>query len=95
MNFDLDNNGFEEKTAWIGTEDGFLALDVNGNQKIDNGSELFGDQFILSNGKRSEFGFEALSDFDENNDKLITEEDSVFKKLLIWIDKNRCTGSSR
>lgn len=88
VNFDLDNNGFEEKTAWIGTEDGFLALDVNGNQKIDNGSELFGDQFILSNGKRSEFGFEALSDFDENNDKLITEEDSVFQKLLIWIDKN-------
>lgn len=88
VNFDLDNNGFEEKTAWIGTEDGFLALDVNGNQKIDNGSELFGDQFILSNGKRSEFGFEALSDFDENNDQLITEEDPVFQKLLIWIDKN-------
>lgn len=88
VNFDLDNNGFDEKTAWIGTEDGFLALDVNGNQRIDNGSELFGDQFILSNGKRSEFGFEALSDFDENNDKLITEEDSVFEKLLIWIDKN-------
>ncbi|WP_294483395.1 hypothetical protein [uncultured Ruminococcus sp.] len=88
VNFDLDNNGFEEKTAWIGTQDGFLALDVNGNSIIDNGSELFGDQFILSNGEISKSGFEALSDFDENNDKLITEEDPVFQSLLIWIDSN-------
>jgi len=88
VNFDLDNNGFEEKTAWIGTQDGFLALDVNGNSIIDNGSELFGDQFILSNGEISKSGFEALNDFDENNDKLITEEDPVFQSLLIWIDSN-------
>lgn len=89
VNFDLDNNGFAEKTAWIGIEDGFLALDVNGNGKIDNGSELFGDQFIRLNGQRSEFGFEALSDFDENDDSLITDEDSVFEKLLVWIDQNQ------
>ena len=88
VNFDLDNNGFSEKTAWIGTEDGFLALDVNGNGKIDNGSELFGDQFIRLNGKRSESGFEALSDFDEDDDKMITENDTVFGNLLIWIDDN-------
>ena len=29
VNFDLDNNGFAEKTAWIGNEDGFIALDRN------------------------------------------------------------------
>lgn len=88
VNFDLDNNGFAEKTAWIGTEDGFLSLDVNGNGKIDNGSELFGDQFMRPNGQRSEFGFEALSDFDEDGNGLITEEDSIFEKLLVWIDQN-------
>ena len=47
MYFDLDKNGFAEKTAWIGTEDGFLALDRNGNGIIDNGGELFGDQVEL------------------------------------------------
>lgn len=87
VNFDLDNNGFSEKTAWIGTEDGFLALDVNGNGIIDNGSELFGDRFIRQNGEYSEFGFEALGDFDEDADGQITENDSVFHSLLVWIDK--------
>ena len=86
--FDLDNNGFSEKTSWIGCEDGFLALDVNGNGKIDNGSELFGDRFMRLNGHRSEFGFEALSDFDENNDYQITEEDPIFDDLLVWTDQN-------
>ena len=88
VNFDLDNNGFAEKTAWIGNEDGFLALDVNGNGVIDNGSELFGDQFMRANGQRSAFGFEALSDFDEDEDGQITVDDSVFEQLLIWIDQN-------
>ncbi len=41
VHFDLDKNGFAEKTAWIGTEDGFLALDRNGNGIIDDGGELF------------------------------------------------------
>ena len=26
VNFDLDKNGFAEKTAWIGLEDGFLMI---------------------------------------------------------------------
>ena len=86
--FDLDNNGFAEKTAWIGTEDGFLALDVNGNGRIDNGSELFGDQFIRFNNQRSEYGFQALNDFDINGDGRITNEDPVYGNLLVWIDGN-------
>lgn len=86
--FDLDNNGFAEKTAWIGTEDGFLALDINGNGIIDNGSELFGDQFVMPDGNISETGFEALSSLDENHDGIIDENDAVFEKLCVWIDSN-------
>lgn len=88
VNFDLDNNGFKEKTAWIGKSEGFLALDINQNNKIDNGSELFGDRFVMKNGKISANGFEALADFDENDDLIIDSQDSVFKKLLVWIDEN-------
>lgn len=88
VNFDLDNNGFSEKTAWIGTKDGFLALDRNANGKIDNGGELFGDQVTLENGQKSSSGFDALKEFDENDDNLIDEDDSVFKKLQIWVDAN-------
>lgn len=78
VNFDLDNNGFAEKTAWIGTEDGFLAFDRNGNGKIDNGGELFGDQVILSDGSKSTSGFDALADIDENSDGIIDSNDSIF-----------------
>ena len=88
VNFDLDNNGFSEKTAWIGNEDGFLALDRNGNGIIDNGSELFGDQVILSDGNKSTSGFVALEDVDNNQDKIIDNNDEIFENLLIWIDEN-------
>ncbi len=86
VNFDLDNNGFAEKTAWIGGEDGFLALDRNGNGMIDNGGELFGDQVIMKNGSISASGFEALAELDSNRDGVIDAKDSRFSELLVWID---------
>lgn len=87
--FDLDNNGFAEKTAWVGAEDGFLVLDRNGNGRIDNGGELFGDQVILKTGSKSESGFEALSELDENDDGVIDANDTLFSDLMVWIDKNQ------
>ncbi len=88
VNFDLDKNGFAEKTAWIGIEDGFLCLDRNGNSKIDDGGELFGDQVELSNGAISVSGFEALADFDEDGDGVIDHNDTVWNDLRVWIDAN-------
>lgn len=88
VNFDLDRNGFAEKTAWIGTEDGFLAMDKNENGIIDNGGELFGDRFIMENGRVSSSGFEALISLDENEDGIIDSEDDAFSELFIWIDGN-------
>lgn len=84
--FDLDNNGFAERTAWIGKEDGFLAFDVNGNGVIDNGGELFGDKFIMPDGNVSSTGSEALSSLDENSDDVINADDTVFENLCIWTD---------
>lgn len=86
--FDLDANGYAEKAAWIGEKDGFLALDVNENGIIDNGSELFGDKFVMPDGNISQTGFEALSSLNENDDNLIDKNDSVYSKLLVWIDSN-------
>lgn len=88
VHFDLDKNGFAEKTAWIGSEDGFLALDRNGNGKIDNGGELFGDQVTLKDSSTSSEGFEALAELDENGDGVIDKNDSEFANLRVWIDAN-------
>ncbi|MCM1082288.1 MAG: hypothetical protein NC428_02330, partial [Clostridium sp.] len=89
VNFDLDNNGYAEKTAWTGTEDGFLALDRDGNGMIDNGGELFGDRVILKDGITSASGFEALAELDTNGDGKIDASDTDFEKLLVWIDANQ------
>ncbi|MBR6995362.1 MAG: DUF2974 domain-containing protein [Ruminococcus sp.] len=95
--FDLDNNGFAEKTAWINPSRGFLALDRNEDGKINNGGELFGDQVILKNGEKSSSGFNALAELDDNIDEntgsigdgIIDERDSRFSELKVWIDANR------
>lgn len=86
--FDLDKNGFAEKTAWIGTEDGFLVLDRNGNGKIDDGGELFSDQVEMSDHSLSTSGFAALSELDENGDGVIDSKDSQFANLQVWVDAN-------
>lgn len=88
VNFDLDKNGFAERTAWIGNEDGFLVYDKNKNGVVDNGGELFGDRFQMENGEISASGFEALISLDDNEDGIINQEDKFFSELSIWIDSN-------
>lgn len=87
--FDLDSNGFAERTAWIDANDGLLVLDRDGDGKITNGQELFGDQTLLSNGTRATSGFEALREFDDNKDGKIDASDIVYLKLKVWQDLNR------
>uniref|UniRef100_UPI00261E7CC5 hypothetical protein n=1 Tax=uncultured Campylobacter sp. TaxID=218934 RepID=UPI00261E7CC5 len=95
-NFDLDNNDFAEATGWIQKDDALLAYDRNGNGKIDNGSELFGDKTISDNyysytNPKAKNGFSALKEFDTNNDGIIDKNDKDFDKLLLWQDKNSNT----
>ena len=86
--FDLDNNGFAEKTAWVGPEDGLLVLDRNGNGQIDGGAETFGNETRLTNGEMAAHGFEALADFDGNGDGYIDRNDDVYAHLRVWRDVN-------
>lgn len=87
--FDLDNNGFAENTAWVRYTDGLLALDLNNNGLIDNGSELFGNHFVLKNGNKASNGFEALKEFDDDGNLMIDQFDEVWERLKIWQDLNR------
>ncbi|WP_037293814.1 calcium-binding protein, partial [Ruminococcus flavefaciens] len=86
--FDLDANGFAENTAWAGKFEGFLALDLDGSGFIENGRELFGDETFKADGVRATSGFDALSQYDENEDNIIDENDTIFEKLLLWVDSN-------
>jgi hypothetical protein len=40
--FDMDLDGFAERTGWVSADDGMLALDRDGNGTIDNITELLG-----------------------------------------------------
>lgn len=86
--FDLDNNGFSESTAWIGADDAFVVLDRDGNGFIDNGSELFGTETLLSNGEFASNGFEALRELDNNRDGVFDVKDDMFGEVRLWRDAN-------
>jgi hypothetical protein len=87
--FDLNPDGRLENLAWTRyrSDDGFLALDRNGNGQIDDGNELFGSATIQDRVPKPN-GFNALRRFDENEDEAITLDDSVFSRLVVWIDAN-------
>ncbi|MRI55259.1 hypothetical protein D8770_14990 [Methylobacterium sp. DB1607] len=81
IHFDFDGDGFAEKSGWVSSNDGLLALDINNNGQIDNGSELFGSAV--------EDGFISLSKYDSNKDGVIDGSDAIFDRLLVWTDKNQ------
>jgi hypothetical protein len=74
--FDLDADGTEENISFAGQGSGFLALDKNGDGKINDGSELFGT--------KSGDGFRDLAAYDEDGNGWIDENDSVFSQLKVW-----------
>ena len=86
--FDHDGNGFAEKTGWVGKDDGLLVRDINGNGQIDNGTELFGNNSVLSNGQKATNGFEALRDLDSNNDGVFDAQDAAWSEVKVWRDSN-------
>lgn len=74
--FDLDTDGKEEEISMLNSGSGYLALDKNEDEIINDGSELFGTT--------SGNGFTDLSAYDEDGNGWIDEMDSVFSKLRIW-----------
>ncbi len=86
--FDDNNEGLAEKTQWVSPDDGLLAIDLNGDGIINDGSELFGTSTIMPDGSLAKSGFEALMQYDTNGDGVIDENDDMYSRLLIWQDLN-------
>ncbi|MBF0561228.1 MAG: hypothetical protein HQL37_04230 [Alphaproteobacteria bacterium] len=79
--FDLNVDGMAERTGWVSADDGLLALDRNGNGRIDNNSELFGSG--------TTDGFVFLQALDSNGDGVIDANDAQFANLKVWRDANQ------
>jgi hypothetical protein len=100
--FDLDGDGDIELVTWTfwETEEGFLALDLDGNRRIDSGRELFGDATELPSGELAKHGFAALAVHDQpqwggDGDGMISAGDEIWRDLLIWVDENHDGVSQR
>lgn len=74
--FDLDSDGKSDDINFVTGGSGFLALDRNGDGKINNGSELFG--------ATSGDGFAELSALDADHNGWIDENDAAYEQLRVW-----------
>jgi hypothetical protein len=100
VSFDIDADGHPDSISWTaaGSADGFLVWDRNGNGKVDDGRELFGDATPQPNSKQRN-GFAALATFDQarlggNGDGIISSLDAIFPALQIWVDTDHNGKSS-
>jgi hypothetical protein len=71
--FDLNSNGQVEQIAQTASGSGFLVFDKNKNGEIDDGSEMFGPQ--------SGQGFTELSEYDDDGNGWIDENDAIYAEL--------------
>ncbi|EKA2349331.1 hypothetical protein OI685_004301, partial [Salmonella enterica subsp. enterica serovar Newport] len=86
--FDHDGNKFAESTGWVSPDDGLLVFDRDGNGQIDKGSELFGNNTPQADGTTASNGYNAMKEYDDNNDGVLDENDAIWNQLQVWQDKN-------
>ena len=85
--FDLNGDGEDEAVPMLAGARGYLALDRNQNQRIDNGLELFGP----ATGN----GFAELAAHDSDGNGWIDADDAVFRQLRVWTPSADGAGSLR
>ena len=74
--FDLNSDGQSENINFVTNGSGFLALDRNGDGKINDGSELFG--------AKTGDGFTELALLDSDRNGWIDENDAAYEMLSVW-----------
>lgn len=77
LDFDLDADGRRDRISAPSGDDALLALDRDGNGRIDDGRELFGDQNGAAN------GFAELARYDDNADGRIDASDAIYRRLTL------------
>lgn len=75
--FDLDGDGEKSDIATLGSGSGYLVVDRNNNDQVDNGQELFGPA--------SGSGFSELANLDEDGNRWVDSDDPMFDQLQVMV----------
>jgi hypothetical protein len=81
VNFDLNADGVAEALPWTAPTDPLLVMDVNGDGKINNGTELVD---LTDSGKPLN-----LFRLDSNGDGVLNASDAAYWNLQLWQDRNQ------
>ena len=76
-----DGQALRERTQWVGADDAFLVVDANGNGRVDDIEEMFGNADVD--------GFAELATYDTNSDGVVDSSDDDFSSLQLWVDADQ------
>lgn len=82
VTFDYAGDGSRESTAWVGADDGLLAIDRNGDGIVNDGSEI-----VFASGNLTDLQGLA-ADYDSNDDGVLTVADDGYALFGVWQDAN-------
>ncbi len=81
VKLDVTLDGILDEFRFVSRNSGFLVIDLNDNNVVDDGRELFGPT--------TGDGFKELAEYDLDKNQWIDEADPIFYKLKIWsLDEN-------
>ncbi len=84
ISFDWSGNGRPNQTGWVAADDGLLAYDYNGDNKVTEAAEISFKDYLPG----ATTDLEGLQAFDTNSDGIFNSQDEQWKEFGIWQDKN-------
>ena len=83
--FDADSDGYKERSAWAGADDGLLVIDLNDDGQVTQSKEIAFSEWTAE----QDTDLQALAKvFDSNGDGTFDSRDAHFSEFRIWKDAN-------